>query len=562
MTATILTAGSIITMDPEKPRAEAVVFDGDTILAVGSLAECGVAFPTGTVLDSGAAVLMPGFIDPHSHPLLSGLATQAPAVGIAPWLAADWDDVLAIFTDVASTTDRSRSLVFTGFDALLHGHSALTAPELDEIFGDRVVVVCDNSGHAAYFTSALIRRNQWDTDVPPDPVGGSFGRTPTGALTGVAYEVPAITVILGPALKDLGGNALASAAQFFALMSRGGITSTSDMTFAGDLLAGYEALAALPSSPLRVSMWQVSSAPGFADPVHFEAGEKMLVKQGVKLWTDGSPWVGNVALSFPYLDSDSTRRGGIDPHKAGGVDSMNYGRAEVDAILDACAPLGWQLAFHANGDLAIDFALDAYEAALTRHGLLGTDHRWRLEHVGAGTRAQFDRAAALGVHISMAPFQYYFWGDLLDGEMFDHQHGSRWQALSDAIASGACVSLHNDGSVSPPTPILNVQTAITRQTRTGRVHGADQRIGLDDALRAHTINAARTLNRDRLVGSLEPGKLADFVELSADPYTAEPSRFADSVKVLGTWLGGRRIDLEEFLTAAGADPSTLNGSPR
>jgi hypothetical protein len=368
----------------------------------------------------------------------------------------------------------------------------------------------------------------------------------------VAYEVPAITTVLGPVLNDLGGNALASAAQYFALMADGGVTSTSDMTFASDLAAGYEALAALPGVPLRISMWQVSTAPGYADPVRFEAGENMLVKQGVKLWTDGSPWIGNVALSFPYLDSEATRRGGIDPATAGGAESMNYGRAEVDAILDDCAPLGWQMSFHANGDLAIDFALDAYEAALTRHRLLGTDHRWRLEHVGAGTKAQFERAAALGVHISMAPFQYYFWGDLLDGEMFDHEHGSRWQAFGDAVASGACVSLHNDGSVSPPTPLLNVQTAITRLTRSGRVHGPEQRIGLDDALRAHTIDAARTLNRDHLVGSLAPGKLADFVELSADPYTADPSTFADTVKVKGTWLGGRRIDLVEFLTAAGA----------
>lgn len=553
MTATILTAGSIITMDESVPRAEAVAFDGDAIIAVGSLAQCRAAAPDAPIVDSGAAVLMPGFIDPHSHPLFSGVSTQSPAVAIAPWVAPTWDAVVTIFTEVAAAAEAGKPLVFTGFDALLHRHQAPTAAELDEIFGDRVVVVADNSGHATYFTTALIRRNQWDVAVPSDPVGGRFGRTSSGALNGIAYEVPANTLVLGPVLTELGGSMLGSAAEYFALMARGGITSTSDMTYSAELIGGYEALAALPSNPLRVSMWQVSTAPGYLDQVSFAAGDKLLLKQGVKLWTDGSPWIGNVALSFPYLDSEATRLAGIDPARAGGADSMNYGRAEVDAILDQCAPLGWQMSFHSNGDVAVDFALDAYEDALTRHGLVGTDHRWRLEHVGAARPDQFERAAKLGVMVSMAPFQYYFWGDLLDGEMFDHQHGARWQAVGDAVAAGACVSLHNDGSVSPPTPLLNVQTAVTRQTVSGAVHAPEQCISVDEALKAHTINAAYTLHRDQVVGSLTPGKLADFVELSADPYQVDPSRLAELVTVLGTWLGGRRVDLDEFLVAAGAE---------
>jgi predicted amidohydrolase YtcJ len=556
MTATILTAGAIITMDEAAPRVDAVGFDGDTIVVVGSLDECRSALPEAAVVDSGAAVLMPGFIDPHSHPLFSGVATQSPAVAIAPWVAADWAAILTIFSDTASRTDPALPLVFTGFDALLHGRPAPTAQDLDQIFGDRVVVVADNSGHATYFTSALIRRNQWDTAVPADPVGGRFGRLPGGALNGVAYEIPANTMVLGPVLTELGGSVLASAAEYYALMAAGGITSTSDMTYSADLSQAYEGLAALPGVPLRVSMWQVSTAPGFADPVTFAAGEKLLDKRGVKLWTDGSPWIGNIALSFPYLDSDANRRGGIDPATAGSPGSMNYGRADVDAILDRCAPLGWSMSFHANGDLAVDFALDAYEDALTRHGLLGTDHRWRIEHVGAGRKDQFERAHRLGVHVSMAPFQYYFWGDLLDGEMFDHDHGARWQAINDAVASGACVSLHNDGSVSPPTPLLNVQTAVTRRTRSGAVHDPEQRITLDQALRAHTIDAARTLGRDHLVGSIAVGKLADFVELGADPYQVEPGELAEAVAVRGTWLGGERVDLGTFLRAAGAQDPT------
>src|SRR6185295_17602951 len=97
---------------------------------------------------------------------------------------------------------------------------------------------------------------------------------------------------------------------------------------------------------------------------------------------DGSPWVGNIAISFPYLDTAATRTAGIDPATAGGAGSMNYSREQLDAI--------------------------------------------------------FDHAARLGVHVSLAPFQYYYWGELLDGAMFAPEHGARWAAFADAVKSGAC----------------------------------------------------------------------------------------------------------------------------
>ncbi|PRC45687.1 amidohydrolase, partial [Mycobacterium sp. ITM-2017-0098] len=127
----------------------------------------------------------------------------------------------------------------------------------------------------------------------------------------------------------------------------------------------------------------------------------------------------------------------------------------------------------------------------------------------------------------------------------------RWAAFNDAVTSGACVSLHNDGSVSPPTPVVNIATTVTRRTRDGGVHRPDQAITLDQAWRAQTIDAARTLRREHLVGSIEVGKLADFVELTADPWTVDPVSLIDTVTVTGTWLGGRRIDLDEFVTAVG-----------
>ena len=546
----ILTAATIITMDDDVPRAQAVAVSGDRIVAVGSVENCLAALPVAEVIDTGVTVLAPGFVEPHGHPLISGVATQAPARSIAPWDAPAWADVQKVFADAIATSEPGAPLWFAGYDALLHGHPAPKAAELDEIFGDRITVITDNSGHGVYFNSALIRSRGWDTDPPADPVAGRFGRNADGTLNGQGFELPVVTAVTMPLMTQM-GDPLLSGAHYYALMSRGGYTSTSDMTYDPKFAAGYEALAAAPSCPLRVSMWEMSVTDTYSEPTTFAAGESWLTKTGVKLWTDGSPWVGNIAISFPYLDTEATRTAGIDPATAGGAHSMNYTRAQLDAIVDNAAPKGWQMAFHANGDLALDLALDTYEDALNRHGLLGTDHRWRLEHCGAGTRAHFDRAARLGVHVSMSPFQYYYWGELLDGQMFAPEHGACWAAFADAVDSGACVSLHNDGSVSPPTPVINIATAVTRRTRGGTVHGPEQAISLDQAWRAQTINAARTLHREHLVGSIAPGKLADFVELTADPWTVDPAAIIDEVRVTGTWLGGRRVDLEEFLGAVG-----------
>lgn len=544
-------------MDPDKPRAEAVAVSGGKVVAVGSLDECRKAAPGAEVVDTGAAALLPGLVEPHSHPLMSGVALNPPARNITPFEYPTWADVEKVFQQAIAGTDPSIPLLFSGFDALLHQRPAPKADELDKTFGDRVVAIADNSGHGVYFNTALMKTKGWDVNPPADPVGGRFGRNPDGSLNGQGFELPVLIDAIGDIMGKL-GNPLVAGAQYYTTMARAGYTSTSDMTFDLNLKAGYEALAAAASCPLRISMFEVSTSDTYTKPVTFAAGDGWLIKQGVKLWTDGSPWVGNIGISFPYLDSDATRLAGIDPAKAGGPQSMNYTRPELDAVLDKAAPAGWQMAFHSNGDLAIDLALDAYEAALTRHNLLGTDHRWRIEHAGAGRRRHFDRAAKLGVYISMAPFQYYYWGDLLDGQMFAPEHGAPWQSFGEAAASGAVVSFHNDGSVSPPSPILNIATAVTRRTRSGSVHGPEQTMTLDQALRAHTIDAARTLHRDTLIGSITPGKLADFTELAADPYAVDPATLADAATVTGTWLAGERVDLTAFLGAVGATDPTAH----
>ena len=555
----IIKASSIITMDPHNPRAEAVAVDtvAGTIAAVGAFSDLQSANPSADVKDLGKTVLTPGLIDPHSHPALSGLSTQSPAHWIAPYVGfPTFDDVTAYFTKVNAETPAGVPVAFNGLDRILHNAPELTNTLLDKYFPDRAVIVIDNSGHEVYFNTANITLLGWEDGKPPaDPVGSRFGRNEDGTSNGRAYESAALLIAASKVLAAIGQHPLAPIAQWYKLMATNGITSTSEHTYESNQFKAYVAMAMAPDSPLRISLYHMSIEADCAEPIQIPVPENKLKKQGIKLWADGSPWVGTIAASFPYLDNETTRNANI-PLGPGGEAMMNYNRAQLDEILDKLVPSGYQMAFHCNGDVGMDIVLDAYEHALSKHNLLGTDHRWRIEHLGACRRDQFDRAAQLGVCLSMSPFQFIYWGDLLDGTMFESSIGSQWQSVGDAFRSGASVSFHNDGSVSPPIPLLNMQAMVTRQTASGKVHGENQAVSLEDAMKAHTTNAAFQLGRDHEVGSIEAGKLADFCELSADPFTVDPHKLTELITVQGTWVGGKRIDLDAFLAQVEAmDPT-------
>jgi predicted amidohydrolase YtcJ len=351
--------------------------------------------------------------------------------------------------------------------------------------------------------------------------------------------------IVGAVLPKAIPHPLQSGALFYRLMAECGITATSEHTYNDGQYQAYAALSSVPDCPLRLHVYHMSIEPDAAADVDFPKPE-LVRKNGIKLWADGSPWIGNVAISFEYLDNPTTRTAQMELGPRGET-QMNYTRAQLDAVLDELVPTGFQMAFHCNGDVGFDVVLDAYARALAKFNLLGSDHRWRVEHLGAARRDQFERAAALGVTCSLSPFQYIYWGDLLDGVMFDPAHGARWQRIRDAFEAGVTPSYHNDGSVCPPNQLFNVMHTVMRTTTSGAVHGADQSVSLDQALRAITINGAYQLKRDHEIGSLAVGKYADFVELSTDIYTVPVDKIVDQVTVLGTWLGGRKIDLDTFI---------------
>lgn len=545
-TEQILTAKTILTMAEDQPQAKAVAVRGDRIVAVGTVADCEAALPGAQLVDLGDTVLMPGFVEAHSHPVLGGITYFAPATYVGPFEVPTWDDVVAVFRDKHANTPPQEALLFFGLDQLLHGCPAPTRHDLDEIFGERLVAVINNSGHAAYCTTATVNAAGITRDTP-DPVGANYGHDPDGEPNGQAIEVAAVSVMTAPVMAATPSNPLVQTLQEYSKLSRRGITTASEMAYADEYRPPYVFAASLPGCPIRIALYHQSVESTAGATFESTAPKDMLYKPGIKLWADGSPWMGNIAISFDYLHNEQTERAGIVKRHTNPMDNMNYSREQLDTVLDTYAPQGWQMAIHCNGDVATDIVLDAFEAALDRHGLAGTDHRWRLEHLHTTTRKQMQRIASLGLTASLFPASLYWWGELLDGTMFEHEIGANWQKLGSAVDSGLRISLHNDGFATPPNPLGNVQVAVTRRAHDGAVHGEGEAISLDVALRAITINPAWQLFRENDIGSIEPGKLADFVELSKDPYEADIEHLTDEVQVLGTWVGGQRVDLDQLM---------------
>ena len=552
----ILTASAIITMSSAQPRAQALVIDRESgrITACGSLEECRAAAPDAPIEDLGDAVLMPGFIQAHDHPVPAALLCQQPAHWIAPFVGfPTWESVEALFAKLRAQTPAGQPLLFNGLDRLLLAIPMPDRASLDRYFPDHPVLIFDITGHALYFNSAATVLFGWtNATPPPDTPDARYSRRPDGTSGGVGYETQATLRAMAAFIPGVIPSPMVNLGVWYATLARNGFTAVGDMGFVAKLRGPMEDLAALPGCPVRYSLYQPTYDPGADGPMDFGDLTPMIDRIGHKIWMDGSPSIGTASIDFPYLDSPRARIADIPIGTAPGLSVMNYSAPDFLSLLEKFAVDGRQIATHINGDAGIDVVIDGYEQALQKLGLEGSDHRWRVEHFSTPSREQCARAGGLGITASMSPFQSLYWGDIYDGEIFDSVHGARWQPYRDAVDGGVRPSFHNDGYLSPPLPWLNIQNAVTRRSASGTVHGPEQAITLDEALAAHTIDAAWQQKRDHEIGSIEVGKLADLVLLNVDPYTVDPARLQDTMQVLGTWINGRRTDLDAFVASVQA----------
>ncbi|MEZ0349455.1 amidohydrolase [Mycobacterium sp. pR1184] len=528
--ADLVVTGTILTVDDAKPTAAAVAIADGRIVAVGDRSEVEALIgPATETIDIGDGCAMPGFIEAHGHPLMEAVALSDRIVDIRPVTLPGPDDVVsAIHREVARRG--STGAYLNGWDALLQsGLPAPTLAWLDDIAPDGPLVIIHNSGHKAYFNSHAARQGGLTRDTP-DPKGAKYGRDANGDLDGTAEEIAAVFPLLGGAISADSYPAMLLAE--CARLNRAGLTTCSEMAF--DPNFGPMVAQLHDRLTVRLRTYEVSN-PKMATAATPGQGDDMVRQVGIKIWVDGSPWIGNIALSFPYLDTEATRTIGIPPGSCG---CANYTPEQLREIVGAYYPLGWQMACHVQGDAGVDTILDVYEEALKRNPR--DDHRLRLEHVGAIRPEQLQRAHDLGVTCSIFVDQIHYWGDVIVDGLFGEERGSRWMPAGSAVATGMRISLHNDPPVTPEEPLRNISVAVTRTAPSGRVLGPEERLTVEQAIRAQTIDAAWQLFADDVVGSLEVGKYADLVVLSADPRTVPPEQIAD-LDVRATYLAGRQV---------------------
>ncbi|MFJ9431897.1 amidohydrolase [Streptomyces sp. NPDC101490] len=533
---TVFVNATVITVDPARPRAEALAVTAGRITAVGTEAEVrALAGPLTETVDLAGRTVLPGFVEAHGHPTVAMTIDGPDVVDIRPMTCPTAESVVATIRETVAAAEPGEPLAFFGWDILLQeGLEEPTKAWLDELAPGNPLAILQNSAHLSWGNSLAIKAIELTRDTV-DPDGCHFERDERGEPTGKAVEVPASLMMMGTPFNTSPERAPELLAHEHDVLASRGLTMTGDLGLRAAMRPVCAELAVTDRAKVRVRAYEMSdaamrsgAAPGDGD----SAGGAMFRQIGIKMWADGSPWIGNIATSFPYLNTPQTAALGLALDHRG---CANYTADQVRDIIDAYFSEGWQLACHVHGDTAVEMLLDVFAEKLPEYDR--PDHRTRFEHCGTMTADQYRRAARLGITCSLFVDHIYYWGDVLVDSLFG-ERAHDWANARAALDAGMRISFHNDAPVTPVEPLRNIQVAVTRRTRSGaRVLGPEHRVDLDEAIRAQTADAAWQLQSEHEAGSIEIGKYADLVVLSADPYETDPHEIGD-IEVLATYLAG------------------------
>lgn len=525
----VLANGLLWTGNKSQPWAEAMASRGERIIAVGSNKEIKELIGAGTrVINLGGKLALPGFIDDHTHFVSGGF--QLLSVDLRE--ANSQREFARRIKERAEKLGSGRWITGGGWDHELWPGGSLPTKELIDAFTPQIPVFVGRfDGHMALANSVVLRL-AGITKETKNPPGGTIVRDPqTGEPTGILKEAAMRLVwpLIPPPTEAENDEALMAA---LAEASRVGVTSIQDITSWNDF-ALYQRFRNSGRLTVRVnartpmSLWKRQ-----ADVVSRQGtGDEWLRLGGVKAFMDGS--LGSTTALFfePFTDAPQTSGLMAD-------DNLPEGKLKKD-IQDA-DKAGLQCSIHAIGDKANHVLLDYFEEVAKENS--PRDRRFRIEHVQHLLPADISRFAKLGVIASMQPYHA-----IDDGRWAAKRIGPEriktTYAFRSLLDSGAPLAFGSDWTVTPLSPILGIYAAVTRKTIDGKNPKGwipEQKISVEEAVRAYTTTAAFAEFAERDKGTFEIGKLADVVVLSQNIFTSNPDEIPKT-NVTHTIVGGRVV---------------------
>jgi len=520
----LLLNGRVYTSDDARPRAEAFAVKDGRFVAVGDSRDVANLKAAGTeVIDAGGRFVAAGFIDAHSHPAWGGQVEVSSLSMDLRSLA----EIKARIHERAQTTPPGQWIVGAKYDdTKVREGRRLTREDLDEAAPDHPVRVIHRGGHTSWYNSRAFAL-AGITAATPDPAGGRIGRR-DGALDG--FVAGHGNDVFGPLMPPSAGRETLQRGvkAISKMMTAAGLTSVTDAEASPEFLTAYQDAHRAGEMLFRVYVMSQGYSPIYAQlrdaGLYTGFGDDWIKLGGAKWLADGSAQERTMRMSTPFADK---------PNDYG---ILYMEQDAIDKAVEDAHRHRFQIGIHANGDVAIDMVLKAYERA--QRLFPRPDPRFRIEHCSLVNDDLLKRIKAQGV----VPTPFY---------TYVHYHGNNWVAYGEEkmrsmfahrsfLDYGIPVAPASDYIPGPFEPLMALQSMVTRKDEQGRVWGPNQKITLDEALRICTMGGAYASFEETIKGSITAGKLADFVILDKDPHDVDLDAIK-TIPVVRTVVGGKTV---------------------
>ncbi len=524
-----LVNGKVWTGDAARPWAEAVAVRGEKIFAAGTTAEVRKLVGEGTKLvDLGGALVLPGFIDSHTHFLAGGFALKS----IQLREAKSREDFVARIAAKARELGPGRWILNGDWD-----HQQFDPVELprrdwiDAVTPENPVCVNRLDGHMILANSAALKL-AGVTRATPVPPGGEIVKDPaTGEPTGILKDT-AMDLVYAKIPEPAFAEKLEAAEASIRHAAANGVTSVHEMADAASFEV-FEELARLGRLTTRVHVYIPITEVDLLARLKMKSpfGGPYLKLAGLKGFVDGSLGSATACFFEPYTD---------EPGTSGLLHGQMYPEGIMEQRILEADRAGLQLAVHAIGDRAVSLLLDMYGKAVAANG--PRDRRWRVEHAQHLRPADIARFGKLGLVAAVQPYHAIDDGRWAEGKIGPERLKTTY-AFESLRRAGAVLAFGSDWTVAPLEPLMGIYAAVTRRTLDGKNPDgwvAAEKVTVEQAVRAYTVNGAWAEFAEASKGTIGPGKLADLVVLDRDIFSIAPEGIGEA-KVRMTVFDGRIV---------------------